>query len=101
MKFGDRGEGLSVSRGRRGSRENRGNPKGGDKSKYNWFNCQKIVHFKSYCPELGYNGNFGKFAVALEVYEDAWWCLVGRRMKIDHSMVEEVMAKTYETTLKE
>ena len=41
LEFDDSGEGLSVSRGRRGSRRNCGNSKGGNNSKHKCFKCYK------------------------------------------------------------
>jgi hypothetical protein len=52
LKVNDSGEGLSVSRGRYGSRGNHGNSKGCNKSKYKFFKFHKARHFKKDC--LGY-----------------------------------------------
>jgi len=68
LKFNDNGEDLSVSRGRGESRGNHGKSNGGDKSKYKCFNCHKINHFKRDYLELGDDGDYVKFVVALEDY---------------------------------
>ncbi|AES70358.1 hypothetical protein MTR_3g052160 [Medicago truncatula] len=52
LKVDDSGEGLSVSRGRCGSRGNHGNSKGCNKSKYKCFKFHKTNLFKK--DRIGY-----------------------------------------------
>jgi len=51
LKVDDSSEGLSVSRGKYGSKGNHGNSKGCNKSKYKCFKLHKTNHFKKDCLE--------------------------------------------------
>lgn len=64
LKVNDSGEGLSVSRGRGGSRGNHANLKVGDKVKYKCFKCHKTSHFKKNCLRWEGNDDFVQLIVS-------------------------------------
>jgi len=72
LRDDENGEGLSVSRRNGGGRGNRG--KSGNKSKFKWFNCHKMGHFKKNCLEN--NGNSAQ--IVFKGYEDAIYLVVSR-----------------------